>query len=95
MIPMGLGMVAINCGTFHARRYIGESLLGPMLSGYGRLDEHHADRLPATGLHPDLQQRIDCMLVFMGIGTLLDVGFCYRNRLPAYSLPHVPNWELS
>ena len=55
MIPMGLGMVAINCGTlFIARRYIGESLSGPDAFGYGRLDEYHADRLPATGLHPDL-----------------------------------------
>lgn len=51
---------------FHAQRYIGESLSGPDAFGYGRLDEYHADRLPATGLHLDLQQRIDCMLRIYG-----------------------------
>ncbi len=60
---------------FHARRYIGESLSGPDAFGYGRLDEHHADRLPATGLHLTFSNGLIACFVFMGIGTLLDVGF--------------------
>ena len=35
MIPMGLGMVAINC--------IGEPFSGPFVIGYGRVDEYDAD----------------------------------------------------
>ena len=51
----------------YAGRCVGQPIPGSDAFRYGRIDECHADRLPATGL-------IACF-VFMGIGTLLDVGF--------------------
>ena len=42
MIPMGLGMVAINCGT----------LIMP--DRYRSINEYYADRFPATCLYPDV-----------------------------------------
>ncbi len=41
MIPMGLGMVAINCGTLFMPDGTLGGLSGPDAFGYGRLDEHH------------------------------------------------------
>ena len=40
MIPMGLGMVAINCGT--------------LIMPDGSINEYYADRFPATCLYPDV-----------------------------------------
>ena len=62
MIPMGLGMVAINCGTLiMPDGTLGNLFLDPMLSD--------TDALMNTMQIDFLQP------VFMGIGTLLDVGF--------------------
>ena len=59
MIPMGLGMVAINCGTlFMPDGTLGNLFLDPMLSDTD-----------------DLMNTMIACFVFMGIGTLLDVGF--------------------
>lgn len=66
MIPMGLGMVAINCGTlFMPDGTLGNLFLDPMLSDTDDL-MNTMQIVPATGLHPDLQQRIDCMLRIYG-----------------------------
>ena len=56
MIPMGLGMVAINCGTLiMPDGTLGNLFLDPMLSGYGCTNEYDADRFSTTCIHSDIQ----------------------------------------
>ena len=54
MIPMGLGMVAINCGTL----IMPDGTLGNLSRSdafrYGSINEYYADRFPATCLYPDV-----------------------------------------
>ena len=55
MIPMGLGMVAINCGTLiMPDGTLGNLFLDPMLSDTDPINEYYADRFPATCLYPDV-----------------------------------------
>ena len=76
MIPMGLGMAAVNAGVMvlDAGRD-GHPVRRPAGHRHRRDDERAADRLAAADLHLHLQQRPDRLLVFLGIGVLLDVGF--------------------
>ena len=92
MIPMGLGMVAINCGTlFMPDGTLGNLFLDPMLSD--------TDDLMNT-MQIDFLQPVYTLTFSNGLIAWVSVpcsmwASCYRIRLPAYSLPYVPNWELS
>ncbi len=76
MIPMGLGMVAINCGTmFMPEGGLGNLFLDPMLSDTNELmNTMQIDFLQPVYTLTFSNGLIACF-VFMGIGTLLDVGF--------------------
>ena len=76
MIPMGLGMVAINCGTLMMPDgTLGNLFLDPMLSDTDDLmNTMQIDFLQPVYTLTFSNGLIACF-VFMGIGTLLDVGF--------------------
>ena len=76
MIPMGLGMVAINCGTLiMPDGTLGNLFLDPMLSDTDALmNTMQIDFLQPVYTLTFSNGLIACF-VFMGIGTLLDVGF--------------------
>ena len=76
MIPMGLGMVAINCGTLMMPDgTLGNLFLDPMLSDTDELmNTMQIDFLQPVYTLTFSNGLIACF-VFMGIGTLLDVGF--------------------
>lgn len=76
MIPMGVGMVAINCGTmFMPEGGLGNLFLDPMLSDTNELmNTMQIDFLQPVYTLTFSNGLIACF-VFMGIGTLLDVGF--------------------
>ena len=76
MIPMGLGMVAINCGTLiMPDGTLGNLFLDPMLSDTDQLmNTMQIDCLQPVYTLTFSNGLIACF-VFMGIGTLLDVGF--------------------
>ena len=76
MIPMGLGMVAINCGTLiMPDGTLGNLFLDPMLSDTDQLmNTMQIDFLQPVYTLTFSNGLIACF-VFMGIGTLLDVGF--------------------
>lgn len=74
MIPMGLGMVAINCGTLiMPDGTLGNLFLDPMLSDTDAL----MNTMQIDFLQPVYTLTFSNGLIacFMGIGTLLDVGF--------------------
>lgn len=76
MIPMGIGMIAINCGTLMMPDgAMGNLFLDPMLSDTGEL----MDKMQVNFLQPvytlTFSNGLIACFVFMGIGTLLDVGF--------------------
>lgn len=79
MIPMGIGMVAINCGTlFMPDGRMGNLFLDPMLSDTDDLmNVMQIDFLQPVYTLTFSNGLIACF-VFMGIGTLLDVGFLLR-----------------
>ena len=71
MIPMGLGMVAINCGTLiMPDGTLGNLFLDPMLSDTDALIDFLQPVYTLT-----FSNGLIACFVFMGIGTLLDVGF--------------------
>lgn len=74
--PMGLGMVAINCGTLiMPEGVLGNLFLDPMLSDTDELmNTMQIDFLQPVYTLTFSNGLIACF-VFMGIGTLLDVGF--------------------
>ena len=76
MIPMGLGMVAINCSTlFMPDGTLGNLFLDPMLEDTDALmNTMQIDFLQPVYTLTFSNGLIACF-VFMGIGTLLDVGF--------------------
>ena len=76
MIPMGLGMIAINCGTLiMPDGNLGNLFLDPMLSDTDELmNTMQIDFLQPVYTLTFSNGLIACF-VFMGIGTLLDVGF--------------------
>lgn len=76
MIPMGIGMVAINCGTlFMPGGGLSNLFLDPMLSDTDELmNIMQIDFLQPVYTLTFSNGLIACF-VFMGIGTLLDVGF--------------------
>jgi oxaloacetate decarboxylase beta subunit len=76
MIPMGIGMIAINCGTlFMPDGTMGNLFLNPMLTDTDELmNEMQIDFLQPVYTLTFSNGLIACF-VFMGIGTLLDVGF--------------------
>jgi len=76
MIPMGLGMIAINCGTLiMPDGNLGNLFLDPMLSDTDELmNTMQIDFLQPIYTLTFSNGLIACF-VFMGIGTLLDVGF--------------------
>ena len=76
MIPMGLGMVAINCGTLMMPDgTLGNLFLDPMLSDTDQLmNTMQIDFLQPVYTLTFSNGLIACF-VFMGIGALLDVGF--------------------
>lgn len=76
MIPMGIGMVAINCGTLMMPGGgMGNLFLDPMLSDTNQL----MDSMQINFLQPvytlTFSNGLIACFVFMGIGSLLDVGF--------------------
>lgn len=76
MIPMELGMIAINCGTLiMPDGVLGNLFLDPMLSDTDELmNVMQIDFLQPVYTLTFSNGLIACF-VFMGIGTLLDVGF--------------------
>lgn len=76
MIPMGLGMIAINCGTmFMPGGGLGNLFLDPMVTDTTELmDTMQIDFLQPIYTLTFSNGLIACF-VFMGIGTLLDVGY--------------------
>lgn len=76
MIPMGIGMIAINCGTLiMPDGGLGNLFLDPMLSEPNELiDTMQVDFLQPVYTLTFSNGLIACF-VFMGIGTLLDVGY--------------------
>lgn len=76
MIPMGIGMIAINCGTLiMPDGGLGNLFLDPMLSEPTELmDTMQVDFLQPVYTLTFSNGLIACF-VFMGIGTLLDVGY--------------------
>lgn len=76
MIPMGLGMAAVNAGVlFFEGGRMGTLFLDPLVSETGPL----VDILQINWLQPiytfTFSNGLIACLVFLGIGTLLDVGF--------------------
>lgn len=76
MIPMGIGMIAINCGTLiMPDGGLGNLFLDPMLSETTELmDTMQVDFLQPVYTLTFSNGLIACF-VFMGIGALLDVGY--------------------
>lgn len=76
MIPMGLGMIAINCGTLiMPDGSLGNLFLDPMVSDTEELmNVMQIDFLQPVYTLTFSNGLIACF-VFMGIGTLLDVGY--------------------
>ena len=76
MIPMGLGMIAINCGTLiMPDGSLGNLFLDPMVSDTDELmNVMQIDFLQPVYTLTFSNGLIACF-VFMGIGTLLDVGY--------------------
>lgn len=76
MIPMGLGMIAINCGTmFMPGGGMGNLFLDPMVTDTDELmNTMQIDFLQPIYTLTFSNGLIACF-VFMGIGTLLDVGY--------------------
>lgn len=76
MIPMGLGMIAINCGTLvMPGGELGNLFLDPMITDPDELmDVMQIDFLQPIYTLTFSNGLIACF-VFMGIGTLLDVGY--------------------
>jgi len=85
MIPMGLGMVAINCGTLiMPDGTLGNLFLDPMLSDTDQLmNTMQIDFLQPVYTLTFSNGLIACF-VFMGIGTLLDVGFLLQETICKY-----------
>ena len=83
MIPMGLGMIAINCGTLiMPDGTLGNLFLDPMLSDTDELmNTMQIDFLQPVYTLTFSNGLIACF-VFMGIGTLLDVGFLLQKPFP-------------
>jgi carboxybiotin decarboxylase len=76
MIPMGLGMAAVNAGVlFFEGGRMGTLFLDPLISETGAL----VNILQINWLQPiytfTFSNGLIACLVFLGIGTLLDVGF--------------------
>lgn len=76
MIPMGLGMIAINCGTLiMPGGGMGNLFLDPMITDTDELmNVMQIDFLQPVYTLTFSNGLIACF-VFMGIGTLLDVGY--------------------
>lgn len=76
MIPMGLGMVAINCGTLiMPGGGLGNLFLDPMLSDTNDLMNYMQINFLQPVYTLTFSNGLIACFVFMGIGTLLDVGF--------------------
>ena len=88
----GIGHGSINCGTLMMPDgTLGNLFLDPMLSDTDDLmNTMQIDFLQPVYTLTFSNGLIACF-VFMGIGTLLDVGFLLQNRLRVYSLLYVPN----
>ena len=76
MIPMGLGMIAINAGTlFLADGSIGNIILDPLISDPSEL----VDMMQVNFLQPvytlTLSNALIACLVFMGIGVMSEISF--------------------
>ena len=90
MIPMGLGMIAINCGTlFMPDGVLGNLFLDPMLSDTDDLmNMMQIDFLQPVYTLTFSNGLIACF-VFMGIGTLLDVSFLLQKPFTSLFLASV------
>mgnify|MGYP000106583350 CR=1 FL=1 len=87
MIPMGLGMIAINCGTlFMPEGGLGNLFLDPMLTDTDELmNTMQIDFLQPIYTFTFSNGLIACF-VFMGIGTLLDVGYLLQRPVTSIFL---------
>ena len=95
MIPMGLGMVAINCGTlFMPDGTLGNLFLDPMLSDTDDLmNTMQIDFLQPVYTLTFSNGLIACF-VFMGIGTLLDVGFLLQKPFASIFLARMQHLDI-
>ena len=87
MIPMGIGMVAINCGTlFMPGGVMGNLFLDPMLSDTDSLmNVMQIDFLQPVYTLMFSNGLIACF-VFMGIGALLDIGYLLQKPMTSMFL---------
>ena len=87
MIPMGLGMVAINSGImFMPDGSQGNLFVDPMVTDYNKLlDVMQIDFLQPIYTLMFSNGLIACF-VFMGIGVLLDISYLLRNPLTSMFL---------
>lgn len=92
MIPMGLGMIAINCGTLiMPDGSLGNLFLDPMLTDTDELmNVMQIDFLQPIYTLTFSNGLIACF-VFMGIGTLLMSGICFKDLLLVFFWPYVRN----
>jgi oxaloacetate decarboxylase beta subunit len=76
MIPMGLGMIAVNAGVLHlADGSPGTLFVDPLITDYGQLmNTLQVDFLQPVYTFTFSNGLIAC-LVFMGIGSILDIGY--------------------
>ena len=92
MIPMGLGMVAINCGTLMMPDgTLGNLFLDPMLSDTDDLmNSMQLDFLQPVYTLTFSNGLIACFVLWASELCWM-WAFCSRNRLRVYSLLYVPN----
>ena len=93
MIPMGLGMVAINCGTLiMPDGTLGNLFLDPMLSDTDALmNTMQIDFLQPVYTLTFSNGLIACFVFMESVHCLMWDSYC-RNRLPAFFLLYVLNW---
>lgn len=88
MIPMGLGMAAVNAGVLiFPGGTPGNPLSRSDGHGHRRADEHPADRLSCSRSIPfSFSNGLIACLIFMGIGTMLDINFLLAKPLQSMFL---------
>ncbi len=87
MIPMGIGMVAVNAGVLHfAPDRMGTLFVDPLITDYGQL----MDTLQIDCFQPiytfTFSNGLIACFVFMGIGSILDIGYMLARPLQSMIL---------
>lgn len=80
MVPMGIGMMAVNCGMmFLTSGTVGNLLLDPLVSDASAI----VDAMQVNFLQPiynlTFSNGLIACLVFMGIGARSEISFCWQS----------------